>query len=97
MSRIDDIRESVDLDSGTSSEDAYADRAWLVGKYDRLEAECARWFEHNSSLTAENKRWQELCSSMLIHIQPGAGLRRATIYEAEYNDLISTQPGKADD
>lgn len=36
----------------------------------------------------ENKRWKELCASMLIHVEPGAGPRRAENYEAEYNDLV---------
>lgn len=43
----------------------------------RLEA------QHN-----ENIRWKELCAAMLIHVEPGAGPRRAENYEAEYNDLI---------
>jgi len=36
----------------------------------------------------ESKRWKELCASMLIHVEPGAGRRRAENYEAEYNDLV---------
>ena len=36
MSRIDEIREAVDSDSGINLEDAYADRAWLLSQYDAL-------------------------------------------------------------
>lgn len=36
----------------------------------------------------ENGRWKALCASMLVHIEPGAGQRRAENYEAEYNDLV---------
>jgi len=36
----------------------------------------------------ENKRWEKLCASMLIHVEPGAGKRRAENYEAEYDDLV---------
>ena len=43
------------------------------------------------SLLAEGRRWKELCESMLIHVEPGAGQRRADSYEDEYNDLVATQ------
>ncbi len=46
------------------------------------------------SLLAEGRRWKELCASMLIHVEPGAGQRRADSYEDEYNDLVATQQDK---
>ena len=44
----------------------------------------------NVRLSSEGNRWKELCASMLIHVEPGAGRRRAESYEAEYNALVST-------
>ena len=41
------------------------------------------------SESCESGRWKELCASMLIHVEPGAGRRRAESYEVEYNDLVS--------
>ncbi|KKK70365.1 hypothetical protein LCGC14_2924730 [marine sediment metagenome] len=44
----------------------------------------------NSRQSCEGERWKDLCASMLIHVEPGAGRRRAESYEAEYNALVST-------
>ena len=53
-----------------------------------------RLFNHKEAadslekLLTESGRWKELCGSMLLHVEPGAGRRRAESYEAEYNDLV---------
>jgi len=47
------------------------------------------YYDQIKSQSCEGKRWKELCASMLIHVEPGTGRRRAESYESEYNALVS--------
>ena len=69
-----------------------APRGINIQKHDAhsLAADLNIYYDQIKRLSSECQRWKDLCASMLIHVEPGAGRRRAESYEAEYNALVST-------